>query len=291
MSIVELNNLTKYYGKSRGIKDINLSVNEKEILGFIGPNGAGKSTTIRTLLGLQEPTSGFATIFGKNITKDKCEILKNIGYIPSEVMFYPEMSVKQIIKYSANLRKIDCTKEAKELCNKLDLDVNKKISSLSLGNRKKVSIVCAMQHNPKLYILDEATSGLDPLIQQEFFLLLKEKRKHGATIIFSSHVLSEVQHYCDRAAIIKEGRLIKVAKVEDLLKSNSKRVTILGIHENLKLSGMSDIINHERGISFLYNGNLKELILKLSSINFSDISISEPDLEETFTNYYGDEKL
>lgn len=206
--MIEITHLTKTYGKSRGVTDLTLRVPEGGCFGFIGPNGAGKSTTIRTLLGLISPTAGSAKVLGLDCVKDRTAILAQVGYMPSEAMFYPEMRVSEVIRLSADLRKRDCRREAKSLCESLELDVRKKIRELSLGNRKKVSIVCAMQHRPGLYILDEPTSGLDPLVQRAFWSELEQRRREGATVFLSSHVLYEVQRYCDQAAIIREGRLI-----------------------------------------------------------------------------------
>lgn len=206
--MIQITHLTKSYGKARGITDLTLHVPEGSCFGFIGPNGAGKSTTIRMLLGLISPTAGSARVLGLDCARDRTAILTQVGYMPSEAMFYPEMRVSEVIRLSANLRKRDCREEAAGLCRALELDDRKKIRELSLGNRKKVSIVCAMQHRPKLYVLDEPTSGLDPLVQRAFWFLVDRRRREGATVFLSSHVLYEVQRYCDRAAIIREGRLV-----------------------------------------------------------------------------------
>lgn len=206
--MIRIDRLTKTYGKARGVTDLTLHVPEGGCFGFIGPNGAGKSTTIRTLLGLLSPTAGSAKVLGLDCTQEREKILAQVGYMPSEAMFYPDMRVSEVIRLSAALRKTDCRAEAAVLCETLELDTRKRIRELSLGNRKKVSIVCAMQHRPKLYILDEPTSGLDPLVQRAFWSELERRREEGATVFLSSHVLYEVQRYCDRAAIIREGRLV-----------------------------------------------------------------------------------
>ena len=206
--MIQITNLTKSYGKARGVADLTLHVPAGCCFGFIGPNGAGKSTTIRTLLGLISPTAGSAAVLGLDCVRDRTAILAQVGYMPSEAMFYPEMRVWEVIRLSADLRKRDCRAEAEALCAALELDGRKRIRELSLGNRKKVSIVCAMQHRPALYILDEPTSGLDPLVQRAFWQLLEQRRGEGATVFLSSHVLYEVQRYCGRAAIIREGRLV-----------------------------------------------------------------------------------
>ena len=288
MHAIETNKLTKYYGKSRGIIDLDLAVEQGEFFGFIGPNGAGKSTTIRTLLGLIQPTTGSARILGKDILTEKEAILAQVGYLPSEAMFYSGMRVKDVIKLSADLRKKDCRKEAENLCRRLDLDTSKKVEELSFGNRKKVSIVCALQHNPAVCILDEPTSGLDPLMQREFFSILKERHEQGTTIFLSSHILSEIQRNCTRAAIIREGRIIACDSVEVLGRTNAKRIHIQGDLDLSSLSGIKDLKRSEHGMSFLFGGDINELIRALSGQDIHDLSIAEPDLEEIFMHYYVD---
>ena len=288
MNAIETNKLTKYYGKSRGIIDLDLAVEQGEFFGFIGPNGAGKSTTIRTLLGLIQPTTGSARILGKDILTEKEAILAQVGYLPSEAMFYSGMRVKDVIKLSADLRKKDCRKEAENLCRRLDLDTSKKVEELSFGNRRKVSIVCALQHNPAVCILDEPTSGLDPLMQREFFSILKERHEQGTTIFLSSHILSEIQRNCTRAAIIREGRIIACDSVEVLGRTNAKRIHIQGVLDLSSLSGIKDLKRSEHGMSFLFGGDINELIRALSGQDIQDLSIAEPDLEEIFMHYYVD---
>ncbi|MGN0332857.1 MAG: ABC transporter ATP-binding protein [Lachnospiraceae bacterium] len=288
MSAIHTIGLTKYYGKSRGIIDLDLEVEKGEFFGFIGPNGAGKSTTIRILTGLIKSTGGSAKIFGKDVRKEKDKILSKVGYLPSETMFYSGMKVKDILKLSANLRRKDCTEEAKILCERLQLDTEKKIEELSFGNRKKVGIVCALQHNPRLCILDEPTSGLDPLMQREFFDILRERNKKGTTIFLSSHVLSEIQRNCNRAAIIREGRIIACDSVEALSKTNARRVTVRGKIDLKMLKKVKDIQKSENSISFLYGGNINELLKVLTAGNITDLTVAEPDLEEIFMHYYED---
>jgi len=286
MDAIQIENLTKHYGKSRGIVDLNLTVKEGEFFGFIGPNGAGKSTTIRTLLGLIRPTSGRADILGMDIHEDRRKILANTGYLPSEAIFYSGMKVRDILKLSADLRKKNCTAEAEILCDRLQLDTSRKIDELSFGNRKKTAIVSALQHNPRLLILDEPTSGLDPLMQYEFFKILREKNAQGATIFFSSHVLSEIQRNCSRAAIIREGHIIACDSVEALTQTNTKQITI---HGRISLDGLNGIRNLQKtedSCSFLYNGNMKCLLQRLTDGEITDLSVTEPDLEEIFLHYY-----
>ena len=287
---IEISNLTKFYGKARGIIDVNMVVKEGEFFGFMGPNGAGKSTTIRTLLGIIHATSGEGKVLGFDIKKESKKILSEIGYLPSEVMLYSDMKVKDILKLSSDLHKKDCKKESDYLCKRLQLDVNQKVEELSFGNRKKVGIVCALQHNPRLLILDEPTSGLDPLMQKEFFDILKERNKKGTTIFLSSHILTEIQNYCKRAAIIREGRLIVCDSVEALAKTKAKRVTITG---NICLDDLDGIKDEKKELdtySFLYSGDMNKLICCISKSEIKDISITEPDLEEIFMHYYKEEE-
>lgn len=286
MNVITTKHLTKYYGKSRGIVDVNLSVAQGDFFGFIGPNGAGKSTTIRTILGLIDLTDGTAQIFGKDIHKNRCNILSEIGYLPSETMFYNGMKVRDLIKFSADLRKKDCTAESKILCERFDLDMSKKVNELSLGNRKKVGIVCAMQHNPQLYILDEPTSGLDPLMQREFYSILKEKNNAGATIFLSSHVLSEVQRYCKHAAVIKDGEILVCDSVEKLSHTGAKRVIIRGIDKVPGIDGIKDVKITQDSVSFLYSGEINLLLKQLLAMPIVDLTLAEPDLEEVFMHYY-----
>lgn len=285
MKAIETEKLSKYYGSARGIIDVNLTVEEGEFFGFIGPNGAGKSTAIRTLLGLISPTSGTARVLGEPLSRSS-SYLADVGYMPSEAMFYGRMRVGELIAFSAAMRKRDCSAEAKRLCSRLELDTGKRIEELSLGNRKKAAIVCALQHKPRLYILDEPTSGLDPLMQKEFFELLKERNEDGATIFFSSHVLSEVQHNCTRAAIIREGRLAAVDRMENLSRTNTKRVTLHGVSALPKaIRGRSVTVSGDT-VNFLYQGDMKTLLMELSRLPIHDMTITEPELEEIFMHYY-----
>jgi ABC-2 type transport system ATP-binding protein len=290
MNVIEVKGLTKFYGKSRGIVDVSFNVMEGEIFGFIGPNGAGKSTTIRTLLSLIYPTSGSATIFGKDCITHSPEIKKEIGYLPSEVFYYDNMKVIDLLKYSASFYKKDCTKRIKELAEIMELDLNKKIDDLSLGNKKKAGIIQGLLHEPKLIILDEPTSGLDPLMQQKFFDLLFDENKKGATILLSSHILGEVQRLCNRVAIIKDGKIIRLEKISTL-KENSYRKIKIETLENmdasvLKLQGISNLQSKENEISFMFRGDVNALIKQVSELKLANIWIEEPGLEEIFLHYY-----
>ena len=290
MNVIEIKNLTKNYGKARGIIDVSFNVEEGEIFGFIGPNGAGKSTTIRTLLSLIYPTSGSATIFGKDCIKSAPEIAKEIGYLPSEVFYYDKMRVIDLLKYSASFYKKDCSKRIKELAEIMDLDLKKRIDDLSYGNKKKVGIVQGLLHEPKLIILDEPTSGLDPLMQQNFFDLLLEENKKGATILLSSHVLSEVQRLCNRVAIIKEGKIIKLETMSNLTENNYKKFKIemkseIG-KEHFKIGGVSNLEIEGNTMNFLFKGNINHIMKKISDVEISNVWIEEPSLEEIFMHYY-----
>ena len=286
MNMIQTTNLKKDYGKSRGIVDLNLTVSQVEIFGFIVPNGAGKSTTIRLLLGLISPTAGQATVFGLDVQKDKKEILSRIGYMPSEAMFYNGMRVSEMLSFSASLRKKDCKAEAARLCEQFQLDTKKRVEELSLGNRKKVAIVCAFMHQPDLYILDEPTSGLDPLMQREFFSLIHQRHQQGATVFLSSHVLSEIQHHCQRAAIVREGKLIACDKVENLANTNTRKVVLHGVTAAPALSGIRDVSASGNSVSFLYHGEMPVLLKELYPLPITDMTITEPELDEIFLHYY-----
>ena len=271
---------------SRGILNLNLDVKEGEFFGFIGPNGAGKSTTIRTLLGLITPSSGQAKIFDETIRKRNPQIRSHIGYLPSEAVFYRGIKVKDLLKLSADLHHKNCSAEREILCRRLQLDVNRKVDELSFGNRKKVAIVSALQHQPKLLILDEPTSGLDPLMQREFFHIIRERNEQGATVFLSSHVLSEIQRNCTRAAIIREGRIIACDRVEALSKTNAKRISVQGQVSLDSLEEIRDLKENDGVFSFLYGGDIHRLLETLSAGTITDLSISDPDLDEIFLHYY-----
>lgn len=283
--IIEIEHLTKFYGRNRGVNDLSLSVGEGEIFGFIGPNGAGKSTTIRAMLGLISPTSGSVRLFGQAVRRGDASALADVGYMPAEAAFYRGMRVSEVIALSARLRRMDCAAEARRLCERLQLDVRRRVEELSLGNRKKVSIVCALQHKPALCLLDEPTSGLDPLMQEAFFELLEERHASGGTIFLSSHILGEVQRFCQRAGVIREGRLIACDRVENLSRTRARRVTLTGINQ-LSLPGMRDVQTEKRALRFLYDGDMAALISALQGLPVDDMTITEPPLEEIFLHFY-----
>lgn len=267
---IEIKNLKKSYGKHKGVENISFSVKAGDMFAFLGPNGAGKSTTIRCMLGLIRYKEGEICLLENRYSAQR-EVLRHIGYMPSEAMFYPTMKVKDVIRFAAEVRGIDCQKEALRLCEALEVPIAKRIEELSLGNRKKVSIVCAMQHKPELLILDEPTSGLDPLMQENFFELLQEANRAGTTCFLSSHVLSEVKKYCKNAAIIKNGEILKVDTVENLSRTKLRLVRAW---------------KHGREERFSYTGSMQELIHRLDAMDIEDVLIEEPSLEELFMQYY-----
>lgn len=289
---IVLNELTKHYGKHRGINNLSFSVNQGEFFGFIGPNGAGKSTTIRTLMGLIRPTGGSASIFDLDCHSKASVIARDVGYLPSENSYYENMKVRELLQYTADLYGMDCKTKMKELADRLNLDLSRKIADLSLGNKKKVGIVSAIMTSPKLIIMDEPTSGLDPLIQQAFYDILKEENSRGATVFFSSHVLSEVQKLCDRVAILKEGQLIGIQSIKELRESGYKKVSLSAKEaiprDFFDLSGIANYAEtaDKTSVSFMYNGNITAIIDKLHLLHLDDVLLEEPSLEEIFLHYY-----
>jgi ABC-2 type transport system ATP-binding protein len=291
MSIIEVNKLTKYYGKARGIVDVSFNVEDGEIFGFIGPNGAGKSTTIRLLLSLIYPSSGSATIFGKDCIKYGHEIRLEIGYLPSEVFYYEGMKVLDLLKYSASFYTKDCTERLYELADIMELDLKRRIDDLSYGNKKKVGIVQGLLHRPKLLMLDEPTSGLDPLMQRKFFDLIREENERGATVFFSSHILSEVQRLCSRVAIIKEGSIINIQDIKTLQKDKYKKIRIVtngADDKRFEVPGVSNLEKAEAEgvVSFFFRGDINFITHLISEKEIVDVTIEEPTLEEIFMHYY-----
>ena len=288
-AVIEIESLAKYYGKDRGIEDVSLSVDEGEVFGFIGPNGAGKSTTIRTLMALIRPSSGSAKIFGKDCIEYAPEIAHNIGYLAGESSFYERMRVREFLGYASELYGKKNNPRIKELSERLELDLNKRIENLSLGNKKKVGIVQGLLHSPKLLILDEPTSGLDPLMQQKFFNLIMEENKKGATVLFSSHILSEVQQLCNRVAIIKDGEILSIQDIKSIKHDTYKRFTIRGASLNngkFKIEGVTQLKEREDKVTFLFKGDINLIVKILSGLKLTDVTIEEPTLEEIFLHYY-----
>lgn len=289
MSVIEVSKLTKYYGKARGIVDVSFSEEEGEIFGFIGPNGAGKSTTIRLLLSLIHPTSGSAKVFGKDVVTHGPEIRRDIGYLPSEVYYYEGMKVVDLLKYSASFYDGDCTQRMHELSETMELELNRRISDLSYGNKKKVGIVQGLLHSPKLLFLDEPTSGLDPLMQRKFFNLIREENARGVTVFFSSHILGEVQRLCTRVGIIREGSIVEISDIRTLQKNNYKKVHVTAeglTRASFDLPGVTNVQVENRSVNFFFKGDINAVLQKISGIQVADVTIEEPTLEEIFMHYY-----
>ncbi len=295
MSVIRTRNLTKYYGKSRGIIDVNLDVEKGEIFGFIGPNGAGKSTTIRTLLSFIHPTYGKSEIFNMDCFRESEKIKKKTGYISSDVNYYDDMRVNDLLSYSGKFYRKDCTKRINELADIFDVELDRKIESLSFGNRKKVGILQAFIHEPELLILDEPTSSLDPLMQKSFYELLLEENRKGTTIFLSSHILNEVQKICSRVGIIKEGKLLKVESIESIRANKYKKIKVELKNEinaeSLECNGVEHLEIKGKQIEFLFAGTMGIIVKELSNLNIENLWIEEPSLEEVFMHYYekGDE--
>jgi ABC-2 type transport system ATP-binding protein len=293
MPIINIKNLTKTYGKNRGIDSVNLKINKGEIFGFIGPNGAGKSTTIKVLLNLIFPTSGEAKIFDLDCVTDTTKIKEDLGYVPSEVRYYDNMKVQELINYAKSFRKNIDNDYVDELCKLFDVELEKNISELSLGNKKKVAIVQAVLHKPKLLILDEPTNGLDPLIQKKLFNTLLKLKEEGTTIFLSSHNLTEVEEFCDRVAIIKEGKIVDVKNISDFANKKVKRVTLKlekNIQEELSAIGAESLDQAGESVSFNYNRDINNLLLVIGKYKLKDLIIEEKKLSEVFMSYYDADK-
>ncbi len=288
--VIKINNLTKHYGKHRGIEDITFSVATGEIFGFIGPNGSGKTTTIRTLMGLIKPTAGSATIFGLDCTRNASRIAQNVGYLPGENCYYNNLKVREQLQFTADLYGIRCDDKIEKLADRLDLDLSRKIGDLSLGNKKKVGIVSALLPSPDLLILDEPTSGLDPLVQHTFFDILREENDRGATILFSSHVLSEVQKLCDRVCILKEGRFVGIQSMKELRDNGFKKITLTSAEPIPRgffdFPGIANLTVEDNTASFMFHGRVMVIMDIISRLPLDDILIEQPPLEDIFLHYY-----
>ena len=290
--ILQIENLSKYYGKQRGVEHVGLALQEGEIFGLIGPNGAGKSTTIRSVMNMLNKTEGTVTFLGKQLDKNSIDLKRQIGYLPGEVFLYEDMKVSQMLDYHQSFYKEDLSEKRKYLVEALQVDESKKNEDLSLGNRKKVGIVLALMHSPKLLILDEPTSGLDPIMQKQFQNLLLEEKQRGTTIIYSTHILSEVSQICDRVGIVRDGRLIKVDEVENLSRHTLQHVTIVSVDagkiaEKMKLH---EYDLSEDTLKFKYDGDINALLKVISCYPITHLNIEEPSIEEIFMHYYQQEE-
>ncbi len=290
MSIIKLNELTKFYGKNRGIENLSLEVFEGDVFGFIGPNGAGKSTTIRLMMNFIYPTSGALELMGEDVTKSSDLIRREIGYLPSEVYYYDTIKVDELLRYSAKLKGVKDYNQVKKLIDAFELETTKKFGQLSFGNKKKVGIVQAMMHNPKLLILDEPTNGLDPLVQKTLLELLREGNKKGTTVFFSSHTLSVVQKMCNRIGIIKDGEMLEVETYDSIREKRLKKI-IMETDEILPVqffdeNNIENLIRRDKVLEFYYKGDINMLFKKFGGITVTDFTMQEPELEEIFMHFY-----
>ena len=286
--ILKIEHLKKYYGNIKGVEDVSLQINKGDIYGFIGPNGAGKSTTIRSIMGLINITSGNIFFNDQLLDMEDIETKKKIGYLPSEINLYDDMLVKEILDYHASFFSKKTLKRRKELVKLLKIDERKKIEDLSLGNLKKVGIVLALMHEPELLILDEPTSGLDPLMQNIFHNILLEEKEKGTTILYSSHVLSEVSSISNKIGFIKDGIIIKEDLIDNILKNNYTYLTLSSkdidkIKKDLSLPIKKEANNE---ITFINKMDVNELIKRLSHYKIDKLLIENISLEDLFENYY-----
>ena len=286
--LLEIKHLKKYYGKTCGIEDVTLSINEGEIYGFIGPNGAGKSTTIRTIIGLIKKNDGKIFYNGKELDMSDIKVKKSIGYLPSEVNLYKEYTVKEMLDYHETFYKKNINKRRKELVKLLKLDELKRIEDLSLGNLKKVGIVLALMHEPKFLILDEPTSGLDPIMQSVLHDILIEEKNKGTTILYSSHVLSEVSNLCDTIGFIKNGVIIKEDSLVNIKNNSYTYLTITSdeVDKIKKDLGLKLKEENDNTIKFINNIDANTIIKKLSKYNIERLLIEEVSLEDLFSSFY-----
>jgi ABC-2 type transport system ATP-binding protein len=291
-AVITTDKLTKYYGNHRGIVDVDLEVAEGEAFGFLGPNGAGKTTMIRTLLDHIRPTSGRATVFGIETTIDPVAIHRRIGYLPGEFALYDKLTGGQHLEYFANLRGgVDVAYQAM-LIDRLDVDPSRKFREYSKGNKQKIGLVIALQHRPDLLLLDEPTSGLDPLIQQEFYGVIREAKSEGRTVFLSSHILSEVEKTCDRVAIIRQGQLARVDRTESLrdLAHHQVELVFSGPVPTASfeaIDGVSDVVAEDHVLRLRVSGNIARVVREAAKYELADFVSREPSLEETFLAEYG----
>jgi ABC-2 type transport system ATP-binding protein len=294
MNVIETERLTKSYGSHRGIIEVDLAVNEGEVFGFLGPNGAGKTTTIRTLLDLIRPTSGVARVFGIESSADPVAIHRRIGYIPGEFALYDRLTGGQTIEYFGNLRGgVDRAYRA-ALIERFDVDPSRRFKEYSKGNKQKIGLVIALQHRPELLMLDEPTSGLDPLVQQSFYALVREAQAEGRTVFLSSHILSEVERTCDRVAIIRDGRMVKVDSVEGLRDLAHHEVELrfvdgVPVEAFEGLPGVSEVVVGDHTLRMRVSGPITPVVQAAARYELLDFVSREPTLEETFLAQYGHE--
>ena len=292
-AVIKTERLTKYYGSHRGIIDVDLEVEEGETFGFLGPNGSGKTTTIRTLLGHIRPSSGRALVFGKDAARDSVAIHRRLGYLPGEFSLYNRLTGGQTIEYFANLRGGVDTAYQQELVDRLGLDLSRRFSEYSKGNKQKIGLIVALQHHPDLLLLDEPTSGLDPLVQQEFYAIIREAKAEGRSVFMSSHILGEVEKTCDRVAIVRDGRLARVDRVEALrdIAHHQVELTFTGeppVAEFKAIPGVSEVVSDDHVIRLRVAGSIAGVVRAAARYELADFVSREPSLEETFLAEYGD---
>lgn len=296
MDIIQTEQLTKYYGRARGILDLDLCVREGEVYGYLGPNGAGKTTTIRTLLGFLCPTAGRATIFGLDTYRDAVAVHRRIGYLPGELALYPKLTGGQFLRYMASLRGVTDWAYAEHLTERLDVDLTRRVDRLSHGNRQKLGLLQAFMHRPDLLVLDEPTSGLDPLGQQTFFEMVHEARQRGQTVFLSSHILPEAERLCDRVGIIRDGRLVAVEAVAALKQKALRRIEIafdgrVPVEEFERLTGVQNVQVIAGRLRCTVAGPLDAVIKQAARHTVIDVRSEEPGLEETFMAFYGGSRM
>ncbi|HLB26594.1 MAG TPA: ABC transporter ATP-binding protein [Dehalococcoidia bacterium] len=288
VSLLETESLTKYYGPHRGVEELTLSAAPGEVLGFLGPNGSGKTTTIRVLLGFLRPTSGRASVLGRDVVAESVEVRRHVGYLPGDVALYGERTGEELLALASRARGKEPAR-ARELASALEAPMDRPMKKCSRGMRQKVALVITLAHDPEVLILDEPTSGLDPLAQRTLLELLDQEGRCGKTVFFSSHVLSEAEHICDRVAILREGRLVVLDKVEKLRERKYKEVTLVHSGPPPNLEGLDDVQvvwRHDGRMSFRMRGDMRILMSRLAACAVEDLTIEEPSLEEVFLDYY-----
>jgi ABC-2 type transport system ATP-binding protein len=288
---IETKGLSKDYGSGRGLFDLDLAISRETVFGYLGPNGAGKTTTIKLLMAMIRPTRGTARIFGLDCQRDAVAVKRRVGYLPSDLPLFGGLRGSEVVAYLAGLRGGLDKQRVKTLAQRLDLDLGRRFREYSSGNKKKLGIVLAFMHAPELLILDEPTGGLDPLIQQEFYRILGEARANGATVFLSSHILSEVEHVCDRVGILRQGRLIRVAELEELHDIHFHKVEIVfdgtpPLDKLGKVHGLEHLVRQGSRVSFTLHGDFEGLFRALAGSKVGNLSSHEPSLEEVFLAYY-----
>jgi ABC-2 type transport system ATP-binding protein len=294
MAVIRAEKLTKRYGSARGIEDLDLSVEPGEVFGFLGPNGAGKSTTIRLMLDLIRPTSGRVELFGLDARRSSVAIRRRIGYVPGDLRLYERMTARELLRYFGRLRGLAGLGAAPAVAERLDLELDRPIRALSKGNRQKVGLVQAFMHSPELLVLDEPTGGLDPLVQQRFYELLREETNRGASVFLSSHILHEVQHSADRVALMREGRLVLVDTVEALRERTARRMEVTFAEPPPAdafggLAGVQEVGRHNSTVRLTVAGDTDALVKSIARFHVSGIESGEADLEDVFFTLYSGE--